>query len=197
LDGSVEVVFTETLFDGSTSTLRRATVEVPKGGSFPVTTDWNPSSSGLQWVEVRVGENIVTIGPSIDVREPREESFSERIFGDVNPVLGSVAALLFLGIIATLLVLARKMTLKGGSKSEYDWDEYSSELEDDYEDDYEDDEEETVVASAAVAATPVVAEVVNVESDWSMGSDGYWWYHDKQTNEWWYKNAEGEIVKYS
>ena len=90
------------------------------------------------------------------------------------------------------------MNLKGGSKSEYDWDEYSSELEDDYEDDYEDgEEEETVVASAAVAATPVVAEVVNVKSDWSMGSDGYWWYHDKQTNEWWYKNAEGEIVKYS
>jgi hypothetical protein len=29
-----------------------------------------------------------------------------------------------------------------------------------------------------------------------MGSDGYWWYHDKVTNEWWYKNAEGEIVQH-
>ena len=34
------------------------------------------------------------------------------------------------------------------------------------------------------------------ETDWVMGSDGYWWYHDKATNEWWYKDANGDIVKH-
>jgi len=29
-----------------------------------------------------------------------------------------------------------------------------------------------------------------------MGSDGYWWYHDKEANEWWYKDANGDIVKH-
>tara|TARA_B100001093_G_scaffold177219_1_gene169868 strand:- start:4957 stop:10080 length:5124 start_codon:yes stop_codon:yes gene_type:complete len=194
LNGSVEVIFIENLIDGTSSTMRRTTVIVPKGGTLPVSTDWNPSAPGLQWVEVQVGSDVVTIGPSIDVRPMREESFTERVFGDVNPVLGTLSASLFIGILATLLVLAKRMTLRGGSKSEHDWDDYSSSFDDD-EDEYEfePDVEDSLSEAASVAA----AQVVNAESDWSMGSDGYWWYHDKQTNEWWYKNAEGEIVKYS
>jgi hypothetical protein len=35
------------------------------------------------------------------------------------------------------------------------------------------------------------------ESEWVKGSDGYWWYHDKDTDEWWYKNEDGEIVQFS
>ena len=203
LDGSVEVIFTEVLADGTRSNLQRITVEVPQGGIVPVATDWNPSQTGLQWVEVQIEGDSSSIGPSIDVRPQREESFSEQVFGDVHPVLGSLAALLFVSIITTGLLWARRKTLNRGSKSEYDWDEYSSELE--YEDDEEaedEDDEETLPEPAAetAAVTAAVSKDTpssnTVETDWVMGSDGYWWYHDKEANEWWYKNAEGEIVQH-
>ena len=129
LDGSVEVIFLEVLADGNRSTLRRVTVQIPQGGGVPVTTDWNPTQTGLQWVEVQIADGITSIGPSIDVRPQREESLTERVFGDVHPLLGSFAALLFLSIVLTGLIWARKMTLNKGAKSEYDWDEYSSEFE--------------------------------------------------------------------
>jgi len=206
LNGSVEVIFTEVLFDGNSSTLRRVTVEVPKGGGIPVSTDWNPSQSGLQWVEVQLASEMSSIGPSIDVRPEREESFSERVFGDVNPVLGSFAAVLFLSIVLTGLIWARRVTLNRGSRLEYDWDEYSSEFDydDDHDDEYESDlyeEAESPVQEAIPAVQATVAAVQTPtqqaeETDWVMGSDGYWWYHDKVANEWWYKNAEGEIVQH-
>ena len=206
LNGSVEVIFSEVLFGGNSSTLRRVTVEVPKGGGIPVTTDWNPSQPGLQWVEVQLSSNLPSVGPSIDVRPERAESFSERVFGDVNPVLGTFAAVLFLSIVLTGLIWARRVTLNRGSRLEYDWDEYSSEF-DDEEDDYEDvfeydymDEspalEPTPAAQETVAAVAQTSSQAVQETDWVMGSDGYWWYHDKVANEWWYKNAEGEIVQH-
>lgn len=181
--------------DGSSSTLRRMTVEIPTGGGVPVSTDWNPSQPGLQWVEVQLESGSSSIGPSIDVRPQREESFTEKVFGDVHPVLGTFAALLFLSIVITGLVWARRMTLNRGSKLEYDWDEYSSEFEDD--DEYEYEEQETAVESEVVSVAAVETPSTSVEeTDWVMGSDGYWWYHDKVANEWWYKNAEGEIVQH-
>ena len=66
LDGSVEVIFLEVLADGNRSTLRRVTVQIPQGGGVPVTTDWNPTQTGLQWVEVQIADGITSIGPSID-----------------------------------------------------------------------------------------------------------------------------------
>jgi hypothetical protein len=203
LNGSVEVVFTEVLVDGTRSMLRRMTIEVPEGGGIPVSTDWNPSESGLQWVEVQLESGSTSIGPSIDVRPQREESFSEKVFGGVSPVLGTFAAVLFLSIVLTGLVWARRMTLNRGSKLEYDWDEYSSEFEDDEgeEEEEDDGENDSPDASSSLAVASVAAvdttEAVSVEeTDWVMGSDGYWWYHDKVTNEWWYKNTEGEIVQH-
>jgi len=203
LNGSVEVVFTEVQVDGTRSMLRRMTIEVPEGGGIPVSTDWNPSESGLQWVEVQLESGSTSIGPSIDVRPQREESFSEKVFGGVSPVLGTFAAVLFLSIVLTGLVWARRMTLNRGSKLEYDWDEYSSEFEDDEgegeeEDDGENDSSDasSSLAVASVAAVDTTEAVSVEETDWVMGSDGYWWYHDKVTNEWWYKNTEGEIVQH-
>ena len=201
LDGSVEVIFTEVLADGTRSNLQRITVDVPQGGIVPVATDWNPSQTGLQWVEVQIEGESTSMGPSIDVRPQREVSFTEQVFGDVHPLLGSLAALLFVSIIATGLLWARRKTLNRGSKSEYDWDEYSSELEYEDEDEVEDDvdtlAESTAVTAAATAAVNQDTPSSNtVETDWVMGSDGYWWYHDKEANEWWYKNAEGEIVRH-
>ncbi len=200
LNGSVSVIFTEVLGDGTRSMLRSMTVEVPEGGIIPVSADWNPSGPGLQWVEVLLETGSTSIGPSIDVRPQREESFSESVFGGVNPVLGTFAAILFLSIVLTGLVWARRMTLNRGSKYEDNWDEYSSEFEED-EDEYDDegDEMDTSLSTSSVAAVSVTAVETSVsdeETDWVMGSDGYWWYHDKVTNEWWYKNAEGEIVQH-
>mgnify|MGYP003311956127 FL=1 len=175
---------------------------MPKGGGIPVSTDWNPSQPGLQWVEVQLASEMSSIGPSIDVRPQREESFSERVFGDVNPVLGSFAAVLFLSIVLTGLVWARRVTLNRGSRLEYDWDEYSSEFDDDddeFEYEYEDETlapEPTPSAQTAAAAVTQTSSQTAEETDWVMGSDGYWWYHDKVANEWWYKNAEGEIVQH-
>ena len=198
LNGSVEVIFTEVLADGNRSLLRRMTVAVQQGGGVPVSTDWNPTQSGLQWVEVQLESGSTSIGPSIDVRLEREDSFSEKVFGDVHPVLGTFAAILFLSIVLTGLIWARRMTLNRGSKLDYDWDEYSSELEDD-EDEYDDDKDafDTTSSIEAAPVAAVVTPAISVEkTDWVIGSDGYWWYHDKVTNEWWYKNAEGEIVQH-
>ena len=201
LNGSVEVVFTEVLVDGTRSMLRRMTVEVPKGGGIPVSTDWNPSGSGLQWVEVQLESGSTSIGPSIDVRPQREESFSEKVFGGVNPILGTFAAVLFLSIVLTSLVWARRVTLNRGSKLEYDWDGHSSEFEDEmdeYGDEADAEEEPDASASLGLASAAVETTAVSVEdTDWVMGSDGYWWYHDKVTDEWWYKNTEGEIVQHN
>ena len=88
------------------------------------------------------------------------------------------------------------MTVNQGSKIGYDWDEYSSELDDEY-DDYEDEDEDIEPVAAATAATDTgTASSNEEETDWVMGSDGYWWYHDKEANEWWYKDANGDIVKH-
>ncbi len=114
------------------------------------------------------------------------------------------AVVLFLSIVLTGLVWARRMTLNRGSKLEYDWDEYSSEFEDDESEEEEEDDGKndspdasSSLAVASVAAVDTIEAVSVEETDWVMGSDGYWWYHDKVTNEWWYKNTEGEIVQHN
>ena len=126
----------------------------------------------------------------------------------MNPLIGSVVALIFISIIVTGLLWARKATRGRGSGSEYDWDEYSSEI--DY-DDYDDYEEESIsqsnesptiqpaasVGAASAALVGGTEAAAEEETDWVMGADGYWWYHDKDTNEWWYKDENGEIVKFS
>ena len=204
LDGTVDLVFTIVDADGNRSTLRRTSAEVPQSGEVAVQVDWNPDAPGLQWIEVSLENEITSNGPSIDVRPTREESFTERVFGDVNPIIGSVAGLLFLSIVVTGLIYATRMTRKRGSKAEYDWDEYSSELEHDEDDEYEYDDEydddssspsitETTTAVAAAATTQATQEQ---ETDWVRGSDGYWWYHDKEANEWWYKDSQGNIVRH-
>ncbi|MGB0378079.1 MAG: hypothetical protein ACPGGE_04590, partial [Poseidonia sp.] len=107
--------------------------------------------------------------------------------------------LLLIAVVVSLLAWMRRMTVNQGARSEFDWDEYSSEFEDDEEDDDDegftpDNTAEAVVATASASTEP--ASGSDAETDWVMGSDGYWWYHDKATNEWWYKDANGEIVKH-
>ena len=52
--------------------------------------DWEPTATGIQWVEARSSEGDVSIGPSVDVRPQPELSLNEQVFGQVNPALGSL-----------------------------------------------------------------------------------------------------------
>jgi hypothetical protein len=156
--------------------------------------DWGPEKEGLQWIEVVLENGKKANGPSIDVRPEREPSFTESVFGEVNPVLGSVGLFLAVGIIGALLLMARNATVRRGSKSEIEWDEYSDYLEDE-EEEFEDPDADLLVPEAAVATT--VAQTTAASTDgWTQGADGVWWWQDPNDSSWWYKDANGEILQY-
>ena len=196
LQGETGVSFETVMADGQRSLIQRTTVSAEAGAIGLVAVDWGPEMPGIQWVVATLDNGATVSGPTIEVRVAEEPTFSEKLFGDVNPIIGSITGVLLIAVVISLLAWMRRMTVNQGSRSDYDWDEYSSEFEDD--DEYEDEYEapvayETTPAAASVAATTETAEE---ETDWVMGSDGYWWYHDKEANEWWYKDANGDIVKH-
>lgn len=195
LEGSIDVLFESVELDGTRSEIQRTTVNAQAGAVGIITLDWGPERAGVQWIEATLDNGAMTSGPTVDVRVSEEPAFTEKVFGDVNPIIGTVTAILFLSIVVTLLLWLKRMTVNQGSKIGYDWDDYSDEIEDDYDDDQNDvvQPEKAVASTAAVASTGASTEE---ETDWVMGSDGYWWYHDKATNEWWYKDENGEIVKH-
>ena len=193
-EGSIDVVFESVTEDGVRTQLDRTTVTAEAGSVGLVSVDWKPLDAGIQWVEATLDNGQTSSGPTVNVRVAEEPSFSQKVFGDVNPIIGSVTAILLLAVVVMLLTWMKRMTVNQGSKIAYDWDEYSSDLED--------EEEEFSAASAVAESTAVAAasstqsQAAEAETDWVMGSDGYWWYHDKATNEWWYKDANGDIVKH-
>lgn len=199
LQGEIGVMFEAVDANGERTLIQRTTVAAEPGAIGLVTVDWGPEEPGVQWVEATLDNGMTASGPNIDVRVAEEPSFSQKLFGDVNPIIGSLTALLLVAVVVTLLAWMRRMTVNSGTKVDYDWDEYSSEFEDEYEDD---DDGDVASSGASAAATTTAASTVDSsssgeeETDWVMGSDGYWWYHDKATNEWWYKDANGEIVKH-
>ena len=152
---------------------------------------------------IQLAEGSLKPRLAVDVRPTSEPSFSESIFGDVNPVLGSIGALLGISIILALLVMARNATVRRGSKSEYEWDEYSDYLDED-EDDYIDDDadlnlnqpikENTPVETAGAQAT--TSTQATSTDGWTKGSDGVWWWQNQEDGSWWYKDANGEILQY-
>ncbi len=193
--GSTEVTFEAVNMEGERTLLQRLSVTADAGSVGVVSVDWQPTEAGMQWVEATLENGQTSSGPTVDVRVAEEPSFSQKVFGDVNPLIGTITALLLIAVVLSLLIWMKRMTVNQGSKIAYDWDEYSSELE----------EEEETFSAAAVAAKTSSASAdekggdgsnAEEETDWVMGSDGYWWYHDKATNEWWYKDANGEIVKH-
>ena len=196
LAGSIDVLFEAVRMDGSRTLVQRTSVDVEAGAISTVSVDWGPEEPGLQWVEATLDNGQTSSGPTVDVRVAEEPSFTQKVFGEVNPVLGTLTALLLTMVVLTLLIWMKRMTVNQGSKIGYDWDEYSSELDDEY-DDYEDEDVDIEPVAAATAATDTgTASSNEEETDWVMGSDGYWWYHDKEANEWWYKDANGDIVKH-
>ena len=212
LDGTVQATAYIVRLNGTKEVLQRPSLEIPAEGKGLISIDWVPTAEGIQWIEVELDNGQTAKGPTVDVRPARDQGFIENLFGEVNPIIGSAVALIFVSIIITGLLWARKATRGRGSRSEYDWDEYSSEIDYDDYDDYDDNEQPEVPdnsqystiepassVSAASAALTGGAETTTAEeeTDWVMGADGYWWYHDKTTNEWWYKDENGDIVKFS
>ena len=198
LQGETAVSFETVTSFGERTLIQRTDVTAEAGALGLVAVDWQPETAGIQWVEATLDNGMVVSGPTIEVRVAEEPSFTEKVFGDVNPIIGSITGLLLIAVVVSLLAWMRRMTVNQGSRSEFDWDEYSSEFEDD-----DDDEDEHDMTSTATTHTAAVAAAssessasTEAETDWVMGSDGYWWYHDKATNEWWYKDANGEIVKH-
>ena len=209
LDGTVQATAYVVRLNGSKDLLQRPSLEIPAEGKGLISIDWVPTMEGVQWIEIELENGLTSKGPTVDVRPAREQGFVENLFGDVNPIIGSVVGLIFVSIIVTGLLWARKATRGRGSRSEYDWDEYSSEIDYDDYDDYEEatasesTEHSTIQPAASVTAAAAAltgggqTAAAEEETDWVMGADGYWWYHDKTTNEWWYKDENGDIVKFS
>ena len=195
LDGSTSATVSVVRADGTTSVLRNADVEIGEGSVGTIVLDWGPEKEGLQWIEVVLENGDRANGPSIDVRPQREPSFTESVFGDVNPILGSIGLLLAVGIIGALLLMARNATVRRGSKSEIEWDEYSDYLEDE-EEVFEDPDADLFVHEAA-AATSTAATTTSANTDgWTQGADNVWWWQDPNDSSWWYKDANGEILQY-
>jgi hypothetical protein len=125
------------------------------------------------------------------------------VFGDVNPILGSIGALLGVSIVLALLLMARNATVRRGSKSEYEWDEYSDYV-DEEEDEYLEQESDSHVEKSnddITHAEPIPVEGGSTVSSsstngWKQGSDGVWWWQNPQDGSWWYKDANGEILQY-
>ena len=203
LDGTTSATISIVRADGTSEVLRQTDIEVAQNSLGTILVDWAPEQTGLQWIEIELENGKKGIGPSVDVRQKSDPSFSEAVFGDVNPVLGSIGALLGLSIVLALLLMARNATVRRGARSEYEWDEYSEYLDEDEEDYIDDDAdlnlnepiEESKPVAATAAAVPTVTQAT-ASDGWMQGSDGVWWWQNQQDGSWWYKDANGEILQY-
>jgi len=196
LDGTTDATISVVRADGTSEVLRQTELEVAEDGLGTILIDWAPEQVGLQWLEVQLENGVKGNGPSVEVRPKSDPSFSEAVFGDVNPILGSIGALLGLSIILALLLMARNATVRRGSKSEYEWDEYSDYLDEGDEEDIDDDAD-LKLSEPIQESEPVVATTQTASADgWTQGSDGVWWWQNQQDGSWWYKDANGEILQY-
>ena len=151
--------------------------------------------TGAQWIEVVLSEGQRASGPVVEVRAPPEEGLSERLFGTVNPLLGTTVVLMGLLVAGLFLALMTRRTTAQGAKESIDWDDF-----DDFDDDEEgfeaeqglDDEIPTAPpAAAAAASAPQVEAPAKANEGWMQGADGVWWYRDPADGSWWYRDADG------
>ncbi|MGB1624424.1 MAG: hypothetical protein ACPHCZ_06945, partial [Candidatus Poseidoniaceae archaeon] len=183
LDGEVEVRFEVVQLDGTRSLLRSQPLSIAQGAIGTVAVDWKPDAPGAQWVEVVLPNGDVASGPVVDVRVQEEADLSERIFGSVNPLLGSAVGVVALLVISLFLLFIARATSRQGSRDAYDWD-------DDFDDEYEDEHDEVfdeVDASSDAAAPPTAnaaagaavdaqpAQAQGASDGWTQGADGVWW----------------------
>ena len=184
--------------------LRTAEVEVPTQGVASISVYWEPTTTGIQWVEARSSEGEVSIGPSVDVRPQPELSLNEQVFGQVNPALGSLLFILIIAVISAFMLLMFRATKFAGSDEEIDWEDYADEVDEEFENEISVAEDDAVGEDLPQETSQEVKQSVNEidntqapqsDSGWFQGSDGRWWWHDKQNNEWWYQDENGNQVK--
>jgi hypothetical protein len=194
LDGEVDVRFEIVQLDGTRSLLRSQPLNVAQGAVGTVAVDWKPEAAGAQWIEVVLPNGDVASGPVVDVRVQEEAELTERMFGTVNPLLGSAVGLVGLLVVGLFLLFIARATSRQGSRDEYDWDDgFDDEYEDDLDDAF-DSEDDTPIPAAAAAAESAPAEAKEATSStdgWTQGADGTWWYHDPKDGSWWYRGADG------
>ena len=204
LDGTEKIDIYIVDENGNSDLLRTAEVEVPTQGVASISVDWEPTTTGIQWVEARSSEGEVSIGPSVDVRPQPELSLNEQVFGQVNPALGSLLFILIIAVISAFMLLMFRATKFAGSEEEIDWEDYADEVDEEFENEIsvaEDDAfAEDLPQETSQEVNQAVNEIDNTEapqsdSGWFQGSDGRWWWHDKQNNEWWYQDENGNQVK--
>ena len=203
LDGTERIDVYVVNEQGDSSLLRSTEVVVPTQGVASVSVDWEPSNTGIQWIEVRLSDGETSIGPSLDVRPQPELSLGEQVFGQVNPALGSTMVLLLLAVVTAFLMLMFRATKEAGSDEDYDWEDYTDEVDEDMELEVKSDAKELpeLEPEPIVQEQPQVVEESNKaeapksDTGWFQGSDGRWWWHDKANNEWWYQDENGNQVK--
>ena len=203
LDGTERIDVFVVDEQGDSNLLRSTEVVVPTQGVASVSVDWEPSMTGIQWIEVRLSDGETSIGPSLDVRPQPELSLGEQVFGQVNPALGSTMVLLLLAVVTAFLMLMFRATKEAGSDEDYDWEDYTDEVDEDMELEVESDAKELpeLEPEPIVQEQPQVVEESNKaeapksDTGWFQGSDGRWWWHDKANNEWWYQDENGNQVK--
>ena len=200
LDGEVEVRFEIVQLDGSRTLLRSQPLAVAQGAVGTVAVDWKPEVSGAQWIEVVLPNGDIASGPVVDVRVEEQAELSERIFGTVDPMLGSAVALVGVLVVTLFLLLISRATSRQGSRDEYDWDDGfdAEDYEDEHDDEFDDEEDASgsadsaAPAAAAAATSSTTTEAAQGASDgWTQGADGVWWYHDPNDGSWWYRGADG------
>ncbi|MGB0378451.1 MAG: hypothetical protein ACPGGE_06470, partial [Poseidonia sp.] len=90
LQGQTGVSFETVTAEGERTLIQRTDVSAEAGALGLVAVDWKPETAGIQWVEATLDNGMVVSGPTIEVRVAEEPTFSEKVFGDVNPIIGSL-----------------------------------------------------------------------------------------------------------
>ena len=102
------------------------------------------------------------------------------------------------------MLLIFRATKFAGSEEEIDWEDYTDEVDEEFENEISVTEDkafaEDLPQETLQEVNQPVNEIDNTEapksdSGWFQGSDGRWWWQDKENNEWWYQDENGNHVK--
>jgi hypothetical protein len=208
LNGAVNVRFDVVRLDGTRDLLREQTLTVAQGAIETVAIDWQPDGTGPQWVEVVLPEGQQASGPVVEVRPPEDTTLGERVFGSVNPVLGSAVGVLVLLVAGLFLAVLTRRTTEQGAKESIDWNAFDADEDEDEDGDEDEGEEEdddganpaplapTRAPEGSASATAATAEPSSLghpeSTGWMQGADGVWWYRDPADGSWWYRDEHGE-----
>ena len=142
VDGTVRMFFSEVHLDGTIRDLTAVPVEedIAAGERALVNLDWQPSTSGRQWIRVTMEDGTMATGPTLNVIEEKESGFIGAVFGGVDLVW----AILFIGLLILLASVLMIALRSGGSNTSYL----------DETDDYWEDEDEVNLLPSGASEEP-------------------------------------------